>query len=288
MQHTFQYPFVTKYVQSPHAGRIGYIDEGLGDTTLLFVHGLSNYAMGWGKNIEFLRKYTRCIALDLPGNGLSESGNYPYSMHFFAAVVEDFIYQLGLTNICLVGHSMGAQVILTLLRHAPAIAKGLVLCAPAGFEVFTPVEVSLYKNMLRAADLFSTAENSLKQSIRSSFFTRQQDSEHMIQELIRFMHQHKVSDYRRMTDACIHGMLHEPIFDLLHQIVQPTLVIFGERDALIPNRLLHPTTTREIAEAAVAQLQNGELRMIPQCGHFLQWEHPQVVNHLIMDFIHGL
>lgn len=88
-----------------------------------------------------------------------------------------------------------------------------------------------------------------------------------------------------MIDACVAGMLNEPVFDRLHLIKQPTLVMYGERDALIPNKLLHPVSTRKIAEAGVAQMPDATLHMIPQCGHFLQWEKADIANSYIKDFV---
>ena len=63
---------------------MAYIDEGKGDTTLLMVHGLANYCGVWVKNIESLKKHYRCIAIDLPGNGYSDGGDYPYGINFFS------------------------------------------------------------------------------------------------------------------------------------------------------------------------------------------------------------
>jgi pimeloyl-ACP methyl ester carboxylesterase len=70
-------PFTTKSIKFTGTGKINYIDEGTGTTTLLMIHGLANYALGWKRNISELRKYYRCIAIDLPGNGLSEPGDFP-------------------------------------------------------------------------------------------------------------------------------------------------------------------------------------------------------------------
>lgn len=285
--NSIRYPFTTKWVQSTKGGRVAYIDEGAGPKTLVFIHGVATYAMSWGRNIGALRQHYRCIALDLPGNGLSQTGHAVYSMQFFAAVVYEVIQLLKLESVCLVGHSMGAQVALTLALNQPHFKTELILCAPAGFEVFTPLEVGMYTAALRAADFFSSPEQSLRQSIRSSFHNQQPDAEQMIRDLIDLMHQQSIRQYKKTTEACIVAMLQEPVFRRLPAVRNKTLVLFGEQDALIPNRLIHPTTTRQIATAATRQLPNARLQMIQQCGHFLQWEKASVVNDLILQFLNG-
>lgn len=264
---------------------MAYIDEGAGDKVILFVHGLATYALSWKKNIEGLKKDHRCIAVDLPGNGLSDRGAFSYSISFFADCITEFIKNLGLENVCLVGHSMGGQIAITALLNKPTCAQWLVLCAPAGFETFTPVEKDIYQRALQFFDLFSTEENSIRKAVQSSFYHVPTQGDEMIQDLTRILNSYPIHVYRSMIDACIAGMLNEPVFNRLHLIRQPTLVMYGERDALIPNKLLHPVGTRKIAEAGCAQMPDASLHMIPQCGHFLQWEQAELTNSYIRDFL---
>lgn len=264
---------------------VAYVDEGKGDTTLLFVHGLAVSSNSWRLNIDVLKHQYRCIAIDLPGNGYSDGGNYPYGISFYANCVYDFIQQLNLTNVVPVGHSMGGQIILNLVINHPSICEKLVLCAPAGFETFMPFERALYKSSIHFFDFFSTEENSLRKTIRTSFFNYPAYIEGMIQELVDLMKRRNVSEYRAMIEACVNGMLEEPVFDWLHTVKQPTLILYGERDALIPNRLIHPTTTQSIAQTGASQMQQPILRMLPRCGHFLQLEQPGAVNDYIREFV---
>jgi len=285
MIRTVNYPFAIHNIKLSNDCNIAYIDEGQGAKTLLFIHGLATYSLSWKKNIDYLSKYYRCIAIDLPGNGLSDRGDYPYSINFFAGSVYDFIVQMGLKDVCIVGHSMGGQIGVTMLLNQPDCAKELILCAPAGFETFTPFETTIYRSSVHFLDMFSTDENSLSKTIKSSFYNYPSQANEMINELIDLMKAYPAKTYRNMIDGCINGMLHEPVFNSLHLIKQHTLVMYGERDALIPNKLIHLKTTRQIAEAAVKQMPDATLKMIPQCGHFLQWEKADEVNRLIREFL---
>lgn len=277
--------YTVKNTSLPNGCNIAYTDEGKGTQTILFIHGLATYGLSWKKNIDDLKKQYRCIAIDLPGNGLSDKGDLPYTMQFFAETVYQFVQQLKLKHVVLCGHSMGGQIaIATLLQH-PHLATQLVLCAPAGFEKFTPFEATMYQSSISFLDFFSTDENSLRQTIRSGFYTSPTQGDEMVDELIALMHTQPASMYRLMVERCISGMMQAPVFHRLHELQLPTLVLFGSRDALIPNRLIHPITTRQLAETGTRQIPNAILRMVDGCGHFLQWEKAEEVNEHIEDFL---
>lgn len=281
----FSIPYEIRKTNLLSAFDVAYIDEGKGEWTILFIHGLASYGLSWQKNIESLKNNFRCIAMDLPGNGFSGRGDYPYSIHFFSTIVKEFIDSLDLDHLCIAGHSMGGQIALRTLIDHPSCASKMVLCAPAGFETFTPFELGLYQASFHFFDFFSSEENSLKKSIRSSFYSYNAQAEDMISNLVNILQHYPVKEYRKMIEQCIHGMLYEPVFEKLADIEQETLVIFGERDAMIPNRLIHPVNTRNIAEAGVRQMPHATLEMLGQCGHFVQWERAGDVNELITAFL---
>ncbi len=265
--------------------QIAYVDEGKGDKVLLFIHGLGHSMLDWQKNLGYLRQHYRCIAVDLPGNGLSATGDYPYSLHFFAAGIADFIRKMGLTNVYLVGHSMGGQISMTLALQHPTLISGLILCAPAGFEVFTEWEKSLYRNTMYFVDMVSNEENSLRKGLQNSFYILPDSASGLAQQLVETMKLQDSTHYRKMLEKCISAMLDEPVYEQLADIAHPVLVIFGERDNLIPNKFIHPTSTRKLAETATGRFPNAVLHTIGQCGHFVQWEKAGKVNNLIRHFL---
>ncbi|MES2703309.1 MAG: alpha/beta hydrolase [Bacteroidota bacterium] len=279
------YPYKTHYLALPGNCNIAYADEGAGPGTLLFIHGLANYLPVWRKNIDELRKHYRCIAIDLPGSGLSDQKEHPYGVAFFADTVYQFISAMRLTNVCIVGHSMGGQIAMATVLRYPLCAARMVLCAPAGFERFTALDKTLYYSTLRMFDFMSSDEHSLRSTIENSFYRNSSQGEPMVRELIALMKTYKTSYYRKMIEACIKGMLEEPVYDALHTIQQPTLVIFGRQDALIPNKLLHHTTTEKLAAEAVKKMPHAALLVLPDCGHFVQWEKAAEVNQYIHAFM---
>ena len=64
------FPFESRWVESPK-GKIHYVDEGEGNP-ILFLHGNPTWSFLYRGIIIRLRNNFRCIALDLPGFGLSD------------------------------------------------------------------------------------------------------------------------------------------------------------------------------------------------------------------------
>jgi len=273
------------YAEIPGTGKMAHVDEGAGEKTLLFIHGLANYSMVWKKNIDYLKQHYRCIAVDLPGNGLSDRGEYPFTMQFFADSIISFIAVMKLKNVSIVGHSMGGQIAVTAALKKPDCAQALILCAPAGFEVFSTLERTMFHSSIHLMDFFSSEEQSLRHTIENSFYRHHRQGEDVIVELTKLMKTYKLQYYRKMIETCIKSMLSEPVFEQLNRVPHPTLVIFGKNDAMIPNKLLHHTSTEQLAKDSVKRMPAAMLELLPDCGHFLQWEKPEDVNRNIIIFL---
>lgn len=84
----------------------------------------------------------------------------------------------------------------------------------------------------------------------------------------------------------ISGMLDDPVNEDLSKITQPTLVIFGDKDMLIPNRYLNPgLTVKSVANSTSGKIKQVKLAFVEDAGHFVQFEKPLEVNQLIQQFV---
>ena len=285
MKNSVKYPFEVQYIDLPNNTRIAYMDEGEGEQTILFVHGLANYAPVWKKNIDYLKQHFRCIALDLPGNGLSDRNNHQFSMAFFAQTIQHFIVEAKLKRVCLAGHSMGAQIAMTALLANPTCAEKLLLFAPAGLESFTALDKTMYYTTLHFLDYLSSEENSLRRTMENSFYKLPPQANDMINELSRLLQKDNLRYYRAMIDTCIKSMLEDEVYTSLEKISVPTLVFFGTEDALIPNKLIHHITIKKMATDAIKRMPNAELTLIEHCGHFVHWEKAEEVNLSVVKFL---
>lgn len=265
---------------------VNYIKEGSGEKTLVFVHGLSSNADAWSKNIEALKTTYTCVALDLPGYGKSSKPDVNYTPTYFAEVVFQFIEKLKLQNVVLIGHSMGGQASVKLASQHPEAIKKLVLVAPAGLEQFSEASAKMMASFLTAESVKNTSEAQIVKNYALNFYEQPEEVSKMIADRIRII---EASDFDAHCNAIVKsvsGMLHDPITNDLQAVSQPTLVIFGDQDMLIPNRYFNPTlTTKTVGEIALNQIKNARLEFVENAGHFVQFEKPSEINALIHEFI---
>ncbi len=279
------YPWPVKQTVLDKGISMAYMEQGTGKHTLLFVHGLGSYAPAWKKNIETLQKEYRCIAIDLPGYGHSSKADYTGDMPFYAGVIAAFIQELNLTNVTLVGHSMGGQIAITTALGYPELISGLVLVSPAGFERFHQGQKQWFREILTPDMVCLTPVDAIRNNFATNFYKFPKDAEFMIQDRIAMR---TAKDFRWYCDIIpknVRGMVDYPVYDVLPEIRQPVLTLFGEKDNLIPNRYLNGGCTLDIARDGSRRIPNSLLLMIPKAGHFVQFEKSEVVNNAIREFV---
>ncbi|MDO7883626.1 alpha/beta fold hydrolase [Salinibacterium soli] len=107
--------------------RIHYVDEGTGPV-LLMIHGNPTWSFVWGGVISRLSDSFRCIAVDLPGFGLSEApADFDGRPESMVPVVEELVRSLDLRNVVLVAQDWGGPIGLAVAERMPDRFAGLVL-----------------------------------------------------------------------------------------------------------------------------------------------------------------
>ncbi|KAF7332665.1 hypothetical protein MKEN_00149400 [Mycena kentingensis (nom. inval.)] len=93
---------------------------------IVILHGLLGSARNWGAHSKaFSRDLNRPVyALDLRNHGVSEHAT-PMNYTAMAADVLHFIQQRSLTNVCLIGHSMGGKVAMSVALDPTLPSKTL-------------------------------------------------------------------------------------------------------------------------------------------------------------------
>ncbi len=284
--HKVKYPFAVKHLSIHDSIDVAYCDEGNGEQTLVFIHGLANYLSSWKYQIKTLKNKFRCVAMDLPGNGLSSRGDYPYSMFFYAECVYKLIEQLNLKNVVICGHSMGGQIAIILALRYPHLIEKLILIAPAGFENFNSRDVLLFEQGLSFGNMFYSDEAGIESSIMQSFYLPNKEANHIISDLKNLLQNQSLTQWKAMCKGSIMGMLNEQVSQYIQNITCNTLIIFGNKDHFIPNKILHPfQTTEEIAKYGEAVIINSKLLLVPNAGHFVHIEKHDVVTNSISSFL---
>lgn len=105
---------------------IAYESSGMGSPALVFVHGWSCRRQYWDAQLEAFSAGRRVIALDLAGHGQSGAARRAWSVEAFAEDVAAVVDDAGIDDAILVGHSMGADVVLEASRHLRGRVRGLV------------------------------------------------------------------------------------------------------------------------------------------------------------------
>ncbi|NJL14131.1 MAG: alpha/beta hydrolase [Microscillaceae bacterium] len=280
------YPYPVRRMFLDGGPQLAYIEVGKGPETLLFVHGITSYLPVWSRNIDILQKYYRCIALDLPGHGLSEMADFEYSQVFYQQVLEKFVEKLGLSSFILVGHSMGGQISIHLALQRPELVQHLVLVAPAGFETFSEAEKFMLEQFMAAGVLAGSQYLRSLLNLKNYFYDLSENEYTKLGEFSRDFYSLRDNPFLPQVLArSTQGMLQAPVFAQLKGLKMPVLVLFGKNDQLIPNRLLHPGKTEDIAQAGAAQIPQAQLKLYDQCGHFLQYERAARFNIDLYKFL---
>ncbi|RED94947.1 alpha/beta fold hydrolase [Marinoscillum furvescens] len=280
------YAYKTNYLNLNDSTRLAYIDEGKGERTLIMIHGLATYLPSFYPVFDDLKKENRCIAVDLPGYGRSSKREYPATMSYYAAVIEQLIEKLEVTNPVLVGHSMGAQVAVTAVLENPKRYRELILLAPAGFETFTTEQAAWLKAITRLDVICDATDEQIRSNWALNFYRMPQQVAFMITDRIAMRTATDFRSYGQAIVSSVSGMLDQPVYDRLGELPTRTLVVYGADDALIPNKYLNPAlTTAAVAEAGTEKIADVRLEMIPQCGHFITYDQPEAINKILNSFL---
>jgi pimeloyl-ACP methyl ester carboxylesterase len=266
---------------------MAYVEKGTGET-ILFVHGLGGNLSHWTKVVDDLAKTYRCIAVDLPGYGWSDK-TYTTDkdqLTFYADVLASFIEKKGLKKVVLAGHSMAGQIaIITALNHADKISK-LILVAPAGLETFTEAEGKTLITYTPPSVFEKQEEPAIRFSFKQNFYEQPADAEALIQDRIRFKSCADFKQYTEAVSAGVKGMLAHPVKADLGKIKQPVLIVFGKEDALIPNKILHPTLVRDdMIKEMMTLMPKAVVITIPAAGHLVQYEKSKETVTAIKAFL---
>lgn len=256
-----------------------HTDTGSG-STIVFLHGLGLNRNFWSSTIAELHSH-RCIAIDLPGHGESHSVATNGSMTSYVAAVRGVMEKLNLTEITLVGHSMGGQIAMILALQMPSVISKLVLVCAAGIETFATDEAEKLKSITNQVYANPISDDVLNRTFYHA------DAE--IRALL--MHEHVVhqrGNFRHLSGlitSSVAGMLNEAVFPFLKQITQPVLMINGAMDTAIPNRWLHPQLTlMELQSNAKKEIKNCATVIFPMAGHYLAVDQPNDLAQKIISF----
>ncbi|MGA7193133.1 MAG: alpha/beta hydrolase [Anaerolineales bacterium] len=230
---------------------------------IILIHGAGGNHLSWPPQLRRLPDQ-RIFALDLPAHGKSEGLGHQAIEDYVHDILE-FMSELKIYSAILVGHSMGGAAALSAAIHFPERVTALGLIGNGARLHVAPA-------LLRAASDSSTFKNTVQMIANLSFAS----SSTRIKEL----------SMQRMMEtrpAVLYGDLMAcDAFDVMHQLSKlslPTLIVCGSDDQMTP---------LNYSEFLHKHIVGARLEVVPNAGHMVMLEQPDMVSNLLLDFFKSI
>lgn len=231
-------------------------------TQLVLLPGLASDAVMWESQLADLPARYRPLVTDVHArHGSIEQ--------MARALLEDHEGEL-----ILCGASMGGIVAMDAVRQAPDRIRGLALLGTNA----RPETDDMRRLREVAVGLFEAgrAAEVLRANIPLAFHASKAGDTQLTQRYLQFVLRAGADQLVRQNRAIMarpDARLHLPA------VRCPVLVVCGDSDQLTP-----PECSREIA----GLVPHARLVMVPQCGHMLTMERPDVVNPVLLAWLEEL
>lgn len=266
-----------------HGHRFSYRKAGSGPL-LVLLHGIAGSSATWDDVIPRLSERHTVIAPDLLGHGDSAKPRGDYSLGAYASGIRDLLGVLGQERGTIVGHSLGGGVAMQFAYQFPERCERLVLVSSGGLgrelhallraATLPGAEVVLpwlcvagrrsIGTILHALGRIGLRANADLEEIRRSFMSLEDPDARQA-----FLH-----TVRGIIDP---GGQRVSAIDRLYLAADlPTLIVWGERDPLIP--MLH-------AHEAHERIEGSRLEIFVGAGHFPYRDAPERFATILLDFL---
>ena len=216
---------------------------------LVLLHGMSGSSRWWSRNVPALAEHFRTCAVDLPGFGASRGARW-LGLDAGADWLVRWMDGEGLGRAHVAGHSLGGAVAARLAARHPERVERLVLVNAA-------IRARGVRGATRVGDVWHTLGR------RQPGFLPM-----LMQDLLRM--------HPRSFVLALDEVLRCDWQKDLERIAAPTLVVWGERDPIMP--MLHG---RQLAAA----ISGASFVALPNAGHNPMWECSEAFNEEMVRFL---
>jgi pimeloyl-ACP methyl ester carboxylesterase len=253
--------------------RLSYADQGaLSDPVVVLLPGPTDSWRSYQPVLDRLAPDLRVIAVSLRGHGDSDKPDRGYSVEEIAADAVGLLDVLGVERALLAGHSGSCPVARRVALDHPERVAGLVLEA----SPTTLREDPRLQEFVRS--VVSNLEDPISPDFARSFVIGT-SSEDVAPELLDQLVEELLKVPARVWRGMFTDLLQYDDVAELEWISTPTLLLWGDRDALV---------SREMQDQQVRRIADAELLVYPGVGHTPRWEVPSRFSNDIAAFAKGL
>ena len=265
---------------------VNYIDVGTdtGDEEpVVLVHGLGGQWQNWLENIPRLALDRRVIAMDLPGFGLTPEPadeEDRLTIPRYGEYVNELCNKLGLEEVELVGNSMGGYVAAEVAIQFPERVKRLVLVSAAGISSAQTLQAPIL-TFGRVATAIATNTASRFRHLAARPMTRH-FSLLLVARHPRLLKPDLVYEGfmkgagKPGFDDALRASLDYDFRDRLPDVKVPTLIVWGEKDSIIPVR---------DADEFERLIDDSRKVVMKDTGHISMAERPETFNDVLVEFL---
>lgn len=259
---------------------VHYRDEGPKDQKLpiVLLHGTGSSLHTWEPTVAQLKDQYRVITMDLPGFGLTgPSPQRDYTPAFYQDFITRFLETLKVDSCVIGGNSLGGAIAWNYASHFPERVKKLILIDALAYPTdpesmpiaFKLAETPVLKHLMKVVSAKSLAEKSVKDVYAEPSRVTPDLVDRYYAMYLREGNRQAFLD--RMND------FHTPFpFERIGMIRMPTLIIWGDKDRLIPMRF---------GDQLAKDLPNDTLVVLKNIGHVPMEEDPTQTTEWIRKFL---
>jgi len=245
-----------KYV-TVYGAKIHYVEAGTGPV-LILLHGLADDTTVWEAVIAPLARSHRVIALDQIGFGRSDKPLLNYRVGTFVDFLAGFLKELGIERASLIGNSLGGWVAAGFALAHPGQVERLVLIDAAGFGALTDQLKGRTLDALRLATREDLRYLGPLTFYDKKFFAGDASLDAAFAQRVTAGDGYTVG---RLIESMLRR--EDTLDRRLAAIRQPTLIVWGREDRLIP---------LAFGERFRREIGGSRLVVLDRCGHMPQVE----------------
>ena len=271
--------------------RYHYVRQGAGPP-LLLVHGWPGFYYEWHLNIEPLSRRFDVVVPDMRGYAYTDKPDLPpeegYSDTAMAEDLRALVEHLGFDKVNIVSHDFGAVWVQRFARTYRDLVDKLVLFDPPypgiGMRWLEPGHVpqvwyQMFHQLPWAEDLVGSSPKATELYLRHFLSHWSYDkSLFSDEEIAQYVEAYSQPGALRGGFNCYRAAFR--IFGRGQEgdpkIYAPTLILWAENDAVLPF-----AWSDKLADF----FPNHTLRRVPNAGHFLMREQPDLVNEAVSEFL---